>query len=153
MSHLSSLRLSPANEGQRGPFLILNLVHLFSFGRVGRSEKAEENCVLSPEKRRIHTAYCIQSHGCSDRVTDQPARSVLNPRAVLPQAGVGDQGLRSEEVPLLLLDPRPQLPQDRTAGSRQFQEAMACSPVHPYRAASGAREEGEWEAGLFGSLK
>lgn len=40
-----------------------------------------------------------QSHGCSDRVTDQPACSVLNPRAVLPQAGVEDQGSVLKKFP------------------------------------------------------
>lgn len=82
-------------QGQVKPFLILNLEHRFSFGRVGRSE----NCGLSSEKRHIHTAHCIQSHSYSDCVTDQPVCSVLNPRTVLPQAGVGDQSSVLKKFP------------------------------------------------------
>lgn len=55
----------------------------------------KETFPMDPEFREFRE----QSHGCSDHVTDQPACSVLNPRAVLPQAGEEDQGSVLKKFP------------------------------------------------------
>lgn len=87
VSYLSSLRSNPANEGQKRSLPFPQVSALYSFGRVGKSGKAEESCGLPPERKRRHTAQCTQPHRGAGPVVDQPACSVLTPGNRFPEHG------------------------------------------------------------------